>query len=181
MAVVSGGSTSESGDKVSFTADIVSFRTDEPAASLCDDEYDEDGADDDVEERSVTIDYYEDPPDETLRIILCDGRTVAIQRQEDANGYVDGDFYVDATGPLAEATHEGFVFGDGNGGSNSASNSDENSSDVKVFKVLVREEVRDGQRSRQGQCEDDDDVQRSSSVVTFSDEQGPDSDAKILA
>ena len=169
MAVVSGGSSSESGDKVSFTADIASFRHDEASASLCDDEYD-DGADDDVEERSVTIDYYEDPPDETLRIILCDGRTVAIQRQEDANGYGDGDFYIDATRPLAEATHEGFVFGDGNSGSNSASNSDENGSDVKVFKVLVKEDVRDGQRSRQGQYEDGN-VQRSSSVVTFSDEQ----------
>ena len=167
MAVVSGGSSSESGGKVSFTADIASFRSDDAAAaSLCDDEYD--GAED-VEERSVTIDYYEDPPDETLRIILCDGQTVAIQRQEDANGHLvdDGDFYGDA----AEATHEGFVFGDGSGGSNSASNSDENGSDVKVFKVLVRQdEGRDGQRSRRGHYEDGS-LQRSSSVVTFSDEQ----------
>ena len=114
-----------------------------------------------------------------------------VQRQEDdANGYdVDDDddnFYGGASRPtsrpksrptMAEATHEGFVFGDGNGGSNSASNSDEKSSDVKVFKVLVREEDRrGGQRSRQegeddGRGYEDHSIQRSSSVVTFSDEQ----------
>ena len=165
MAVVSGGgSSSESGGRISLTADIASLRTTKgaeavAAASLCDDE-------DAYEERSVTIDYYEDPPDETLRIVLCDGQTVAIQRQEDAAFEEDDDDLRDS-----EAAHEGIILGDGSGaGSNSASNSDENG-DVKVFKVLVREEDRDGQRSRRGHYEDHSLLRRSSSVVTFSDEQ----------
>ena len=76
MAVVSSGGSSSSesgGGKISFTAEIGSFRTDEAETEFCDEE------EYDVEERSVTIDYYEDPPDETLRIVLCDGQTVAIQ------------------------------------------------------------------------------------------------------
>ena len=165
MAVVSGGgSSSESGGRISLTADIASLRTTEgaeavAAASLCDDE-------DAYEERSVTIDYYEDPPDETLRIVLCDGQTVAIQRQEDAALDEDDD---DLRG--SEAAHNGIIPGDESGdGSNSASNNYENG-DVKVFKVLVREEDRDGQRSRRGHYEDHSLLRRSSSVVTFSDEQ----------
>ena len=185
MAVVSHGSSCSSGrggGRISFTADIASFRTSDGSASLCGGggvelEYDA-GDDDDVEERSVTIDYYEDPPDETLRIILCDGETVAIQRHEGGGGDSCGSKIgtrEDAEEEEEEATHEGFVLGDGNGGSNSAvtttrSDSDE-AGDVKVFEVLVRERQAE-QEAR------DNPLRRSSSAVTFCDDlmdggQGP--------
>ena len=177
MAVVSRGSSCSSGGggggKISFTADIASFRTSDESLGGGGVELEYDGGDD-VEERSVTIDYYEDPPDETLRIILCDGETVAIQRHEGG-----GDFYGGGIGATAdgeeeeEVTHEGFVLGDGSGGTNSAvgsnsavttrSNSDE-ACDVKVFEVLVRE--RQVEEEAQNYP-----MRRSSSVVTFCDEQ----------
>ncbi len=156
MAVVTSGNSSSSGVGGGGRG---GSRTDEAIASFGggaadsrDFSYDEDDDDDD----DGTLDDFIDPPDETLKIILYDGQTVAIKHQGDLDDEDDED------------SSDMFVYG---GPTSEQQNED---SDVKVYKVLVK-----GQQSSGGASDGEGPppirgrnaahLPRSSSV-TFSDE-----------